>query len=130
MAIDKSRFTEADLEIYRANAAAPGALTAMINYYRAALRGGGVPEMREGWPTVETPTLMIWGEEDTALGKELTFGTDRFVSNLTLRYVPRCSHWVQQEQPEMVNGLMEAWLTGQPVPEVRVEHRLVPAAAE
>jgi pimeloyl-ACP methyl ester carboxylesterase len=126
MAIDKSRFTDDVLEVYRANARAPGALTAMINYYRAAVRGGGVPEAKAGWPVLETPTLMIWGEEDSALGKELTYGTDAFVRDLTLRYVPRCSHWVQQEQPEIVNALVEAWLTGQPVPEVTADHRLVP----
>ena len=128
MAIDKSRFPEDVLKVYRDNAMQPGALTAMINYYRAALRGGGVPEMREGWPRVEVPTLMVWGEDDIALGKELTYGTEDYVSDLTIRYVPRCSHWVQQEQPEIVNALVEAWLKGEPVPEVRVAHQLVPAA--
>jgi pimeloyl-ACP methyl ester carboxylesterase len=125
MAVDKSRFPDEVLEVYRANARQPGALNAMINYYRAAVRGGAVPEAREGWPTVEVPTLMIWGEEDAALGKELTYGTGRYVRDLTIRYVPRCSHWVQQEQPEIVNAILEAWLKDEPVPEVRVEHKLV-----
>ena len=37
--------------------------------------------------------------------------------DLTVRYLPRVSHWVQQEAPEAVNAMLEAWLTGQPVPE-------------
>ena len=60
------------------------------------------------------PTLMIWGEADTALGKELTYGTDRLVRDLTVRHLPGVSHWVQQEAPELVNELIETWLTRVP----------------
>ncbi len=69
---------------------------------------------------LETPTLMIWGEEDIALGRELTVGTDELVSDLTLRYLPGVSHWVQQEAPETVNAMIEAWLDGREVPEARM----------
>jgi hypothetical protein len=41
------------------------------------------------------------------------------VSDLTIRYLPRVSHWVQQEAPEAVNAMIRAFLTGQPVPEMR-----------
>jgi epoxide hydrolase 4 len=118
MAVDKSRFPDEVLSVYRDNAAQPGALTAMVNYYRAVLRGGGAMRQRKlGYPRIETPTLMIWGEHDTALGKETTYGTERYVEELTLRYLPNVSHWVQQEAPETVNAMLEAWLTGGPVPE-------------
>lgn len=70
-----------------------------------------------GYPMIDTPTLMLWGENDVALRKETTFGTDQHVSDLTLRYLPGVSHWVQQEAPETVNAMMEAWLTNQAVPE-------------
>ena len=63
------------------------------------------------------PTLLLWGEEDRALRKELTVGTDTLVRDLTLRYLPGVSHWVQQEAPETVNAMLEAWLTGAPVPQ-------------
>ncbi|MEQ1866827.1 MAG: alpha/beta hydrolase, partial [Micropepsaceae bacterium] len=97
------------------NALEPGALTAMINYYRAAVRAGQ-RAMNPEPGTVDVPTLMIWGEEDTALGKATTYGTDRYVKDLTLRYLPGVSHWVQQEAPETVNAMIEAWLKGTPVP--------------
>ena len=117
-AIDQSRFPDEVLQVYRDNAARPGALTAMLNYYRAVVRGGGGERQRKlGYAMIETPTLLLWGEADVALCKETTFGTDQYVRDLTLRYLPRVSHWVQQEAPEAVNAMLEAWLTGQAVPE-------------
>jgi pimeloyl-ACP methyl ester carboxylesterase len=53
---------------------------------------------------------MIWGENDTALGKELTDGTEEYVQNLQIKYIPNCSHWVQQEQPQLVNQYMQDFL--------------------
>jgi pimeloyl-ACP methyl ester carboxylesterase len=118
MAVDKSRFPDEVLRVYRDAAARPGALTAMVNYYRALVRGGGGARQRAlGYAQIQTPTLMIWGERDAALGKETTFGTQALVPNLTIRYLPEVSHWVQQEAPEIVNAMIEAWLAGQPVPE-------------
>ncbi len=117
-AADPSRFTEEDLRVYREAAAEPGALTAMLAYYRALVRGGGARrQKRLGYPVIDVPTLMIWGERDTALGKETTVGTARYVRDLTLRYLPNAAHWVQQEAPEAVNVMLEAWLTGRPVPQ-------------
>lgn len=115
MAVDKSRFPDEVLRVYQDTAAEPGALTAMVNYYRALVRFRGSIRKR-GTQQIKVPTLMIWGEEDSALGKELTFGTDEYVHDLTLRYLPKVSHWVQQEAPETVNGMIEAWLLGKSVP--------------
>ncbi len=119
MAIDKSRFPDEVLQVFVDNAARPGALTAMINYYREMIRAGGRRQRPLGFPVIDVPTLMIWGEHDTALGIETTYGTERYVRDLTLRYLPNVSHWVQQEAPETVNEMLEAWLTGRPVPEAR-----------
>ncbi|MBI1212696.1 MAG: alpha/beta fold hydrolase [Alphaproteobacteria bacterium] len=115
MAIDKSRFPVAVTDEYRRTALEPGAMTAMINYYRAAMRAGEAA-MNPQPGTVDTPTLMIWGEEDVALDKATTIGTDKYVKNLTMRYLPGVSHWVQQEAPEKVNAMIEAWLKDQAVP--------------
>jgi len=112
-------FGEADVEVYRQSAAQPGATTAMLNYYRALGRGGGMKRLHAaGYPVIDVPTLLLWGIEDVALGIELTRGTERFVSDLTLRFLPGVGHWVQQEAPDEVNRLLEAWLTGQQVPQL------------
>ncbi len=117
MAVDKSRFPDDVLNEYRRNALSPGALTAMVNYYRAAFTDRALSRRWRNPPQLKTPTLMIWGEEDTALGKELTYGTEALVDNFMIRYLPGVSHWVQQEAPEKVNAIMRAWLEGKPVPE-------------
>ncbi len=107
MAVDKSAFPPDVLERYRRNALLPGAMTAMLNYYRANLAG-----LSDAAPTpkIEVPTLMVWGEEDTALGLELTEGYGPYVADFTLERLPGVSHWVQQEAPEAVNARLLAWL--------------------
>ncbi len=115
MAIDKAKFPVAVTDEFKRSALEPGALRAMVNYYRAGMRAGA-KAMNPEPGTVDVPTLMIWGLEDSALGKATTEGTDHYVRNLTLRYLPGVSHWVQQEAPEKVNAMIEAWLEGAPVP--------------
>jgi len=108
-AVHKEHFADEELALYRNNAAQPGALTAMLNYYRAMGRTIVRGSQRTG-ANIRVPTLLIWGEQDAALGKELTVGTARFVDKLTLRTIPDASHWVQQDAPETVNALLEEWL--------------------
>jgi pimeloyl-ACP methyl ester carboxylesterase len=109
MAIDKSRFPDAVLDVYARAAQRPGAATAMINWYRAAARKpGGLALRNDG--RVEVPTLIVWGEEDSALGLETLDGTDGYVADLTIRRLPAVSHWVQQEAPEKVNAILAEWL--------------------
>jgi epoxide hydrolase 4 len=107
MAVDKTAFTKPDIEAYKNAAAKRGALTAMLNYYRNIFQQ---KILNPDWGVLEVPTLMIWGENDTALGKELTYGTEAYVKNFQLKYIPRCSHWVQQEQPDLVNQYMREFL--------------------
>ncbi|MEA5598007.1 alpha/beta hydrolase [Rivularia sp. UHCC 0363] len=108
MAINKSAFSKEDIDAYKDAAAKRGALSAMINYYRNLL---GSTMFNQNWSILEVPTLMIWGEEDTALGKELTYGTEAYVKDFQIKYIPNCSHWVQQEQPQLVNQYMREFLT-------------------
>ncbi len=112
-----ARFPDEALEIYRANAARPGGLTAMLNWYRALLRGGTRRFFSADIPVIHVPTLFLWGDADTALSLRTTVGTEKYVSNLTFRVFPGVSHWIQQEAPEAVNAMIEAWLSGEKVPE-------------
>lgn len=108
-AIDPSCFTDEIIDHYRDNAAAPGAMTAMINYYRAnvAQLGRWGPGRA---PKIETPVLMVWGEQDPFLGVALTQGYQPYVADLTLVRLPGVSHWVQQEAAGRVNDVVSAWL--------------------
>jgi len=107
------------IDVYRDNASRPGGLTAMLNWYRAFFQGrkSGQGSAAGGFPKITTPTLFLWGDADIALDFRTTQGTENYVSDLTFRVLPGISHWVQQEAPEAVNAMLEAWLTGAPVPQ-------------
>ncbi len=111
-AVDKEAFTPEDLDRLAEAANRPGALTGGMNYYRAMVRNfSGLRALRGSVPRIKSPTLLIWAEDDRALGKELTYGLDPYFENgLTVRYIPDCSHWVQQEQPLLVNELLDEFL--------------------
>lgn len=108
MAINKAAFTDADIEAYKNAFAKRGALTASLNYYRNLFDPDTVPS---SWGILDVPTLMIWGEDDLPLGKELSYGTDQYVRDFQVHYIPHCSHWVQQEQPQLVNQYIRAFLS-------------------
>jgi epoxide hydrolase 4 len=108
MAVNKSAFTPEDLETYKDAAAKRGALTATLNYYRNAIQHFSL--FNKNWGVLNVPTLMIWGEKDTALGRELTYGTAAYVNSFQIKYIPDASHWVQQEKPELVNAYMREFL--------------------
>jgi pimeloyl-ACP methyl ester carboxylesterase len=107
MAVDKSAFPEPVLAHYRGLAMRPGALTAMVNYYRANF---SILAKAGPTPRIDVPVLMVWGEQDTALGLELTEGYGPYVADFTLVRLPRVSHWVQQEAPSQVNAALATWL--------------------
>jgi pimeloyl-ACP methyl ester carboxylesterase len=108
-AVDKTRYPPEVTEVYRRNALIPGAMTAMINYYRA-----NVFDMArfssQDVPPIDVPTLLIWGESDGFMGVEATDGYGPYVKDFTLKRLPKVSHWVQQEAPEAVNADLERWL--------------------
>ncbi len=110
MAVNKQAFTQADLEAYKDAAAKRGALTATLNYYRNIFQQR---MLSHDWSVLEVPTLMIWGEQDTALGKELTYGTAAYVKDFRIKYIPSASHWVQQEEPQLVNQYIREFLAGE-----------------
>jgi pimeloyl-ACP methyl ester carboxylesterase len=101
-AVRKRAISDEDLRVYAEAWRQPGALTATINYYRAVVRWGMHLPNRQ----IVAPTLLIWGEEDIALGKELAAGTERYVPNLRVHFIPNCGHWVQQEAADEVREVL------------------------
>lgn len=105
--VNKNVFTQADIEAYKNAASKRGALTAMLNYYRNITHQR---MLSSDWSILEVPTLLIWGEGDVALGKELTYNTQAYVRNLQIKYIANAGHLVQQEQPQLVNQYMREFL--------------------
>lgn len=103
-------FSRERLDFYRTQAHRAGAVTAMLNWYRGLVRGGVPIEMKSAFPRIETPTLVIWGDGDVVLDTSCLDGLDQHVSNLTVRRLADVSHWVQEEVPEAVNEIIEAFL--------------------
>jgi len=102
-------FSDEDIRLYKEALARPGALTAAVNYYRAAFRFP--PRVRgRKWPD-GLKTLLVWGECDRYLGPGLLEGLDRWVPNLTVERIPEASHWVQADAPARVNELLVRFLT-------------------
>ena len=105
----KGAFSDADLALYRAALDQPRALTCALNYYRA-LRGYPPRRLKQEARVIERPTRVIWAANDYALGNELLVGLDRWVPGVEVEMIHHCSHWVQEEQPEHVNMLVDEFL--------------------
>jgi pimeloyl-ACP methyl ester carboxylesterase len=98
-AVRQTAFSDADLEVMATALAQPGAMGAMLNWYRAALR---YPTSRP-LSVINTPTLLLWAEDDVALDKALSYNLEAWVSHLDIHYIPDCGHWIQNEAPDEVN---------------------------
>ncbi len=113
-AYNKAAFTEEDMAQFRQTFRKPYSARAAINYYRAMMRRdflGKLPDDHWLMRKISAPTLLIWGEHDVALGKELTYGMeDLFTGPFTIKYIADSGHWVQQERPDEVNQYLAEFL--------------------
>ena len=103
---NKQAFSNEDIEKYVEAYRKPYALTAAVNYYRAAFKNMLKKETREVKP-IALNTLVLWGKDDEALGIEMTYGMERYFTNgFHIEYLENCSHWIQHDHPDKVNGLL------------------------
>ncbi|MDP3274216.1 MAG: alpha/beta hydrolase [Deltaproteobacteria bacterium] len=103
-------FSDSELQPIVDNVMRPGSASAMLGWYRAAVRDA-LRGRATRLPTIDAPTLLIWARDDKALGYEdLVPGTERFVRNLRVEAVSECGHFVQSERPEQVNALLLEFL--------------------
>ncbi len=112
--------TQDDLKAYIQAWSQPGALTGVLNYYRAAKLDALVnegsqaatPPLDDSRLIVKVPTLVIWGEKDTAMMVSSLHGLEKYVPDLTVKRIPDGSHWVVHEKPELVNKYMREFIQG------------------
>lgn len=95
-------FSPEDLAQYRAAWSQPGAMTAMINWYRAAVRF----RTRFADAKVRVPTRIIWGMRDAFLLAEMAKDSLSYCADGELFTIAEASHWLQQEQSERVSQLL------------------------
>ena len=108
--------SDADTAAYVEAWSQPGALTGGLNYYRAAAIGpppsGSTPSPAPAIPPmmVRVPTLVIWGEKDTALLTGNLNGLDELVPKLTIKRIPDGTHWIAREKAAEVNAIIREFL--------------------
>jgi epoxide hydrolase 4 len=99
-------FKPGELDQYQAAWSRPGALTAMLNYYRA------LREHRPSHPParIPAPTLVLWGEDDRFLELHLAKDTLKLCDHGRLSTVKGATHWLHLEEPDRVNSELLAFV--------------------
>lgn len=101
-------FTDADFEQYRTAWSQPGAYRSMVNWYRAALRSSPrTPSELQ----INVPTLLLWGARDAFLGREMAPPSIALCEHGELEFLEGATHWVQHEEPELVNRRIVEFLS-------------------
>lgn len=104
---DKSDFAE-----LQKHWSIPGSLKAMINYYRSAIRSQPKPPNGN---TVDTPTQILWGENDLALTLEMAHLSEKYLTNGTLTTYPDATHWLAHDKPDEINQRLLSHFAAHPV---------------
>ncbi len=94
-------FFDDKIDRYKSVWRQPGALSAMLNWYRAYK----YTPFKATHP-VAVPTLLIWGKKDTFLGSEMAQASVEQCQNGKLEFIENATHWLHHEQPERVNELI------------------------
>jgi pimeloyl-ACP methyl ester carboxylesterase len=95
----------ATVERFTRSLSRPGRLTAGLNYYRANLgKGGGAWASLTQELKIKTPTTLLWGDEDPALGRKAVEATAQHVEGpYKLEILEGAGHWLQFERPDDVS---------------------------
>ncbi|HEV2360490.1 MAG TPA: alpha/beta fold hydrolase, partial [Acidimicrobiales bacterium] len=99
-----------DLDRYRDAFSVPGVATSSVNYYRNFLSGARSQPRRLA--PIEVPGLLVWGEQDKALGIRLASGNETFIPDLSVRTLAHGGHFVHEQCPAEVNGIIRSFLSG------------------
>lgn len=100
----------------------PGALTAMLNWYRATqiiVPAIGEDPPRPAWidgpfPLQPQPTLVLWGMKDRGLLPCLLDGLETLIPDYSFVAIRDAGHFVPWEQPEQVTDALLDWLARRP----------------
>ena len=101
--IRSEAFSREDLTRYRQAWSQPGAITAMVNWYRAVLRKPLQPAAQY---RISCPTLVIWGRRDAYAEPELAETSLRLCLDGSITYFDESTHWVQHDEPDRVASLL------------------------
>ncbi|MFB6311624.1 MAG: alpha/beta fold hydrolase [Salinirussus sp.] len=103
----RDAFTESDLDRYREAWTQPGALTGMLNWYRAMVQ---VSVEEPPTQTIETPVLLLWGTQDPYMHSGMAAPSMQFCPSGRLERLETGTHWLHHEVPERVNANIVSFL--------------------
>ncbi|HEY1228537.1 MAG TPA: alpha/beta fold hydrolase, partial [Ramlibacter sp.] len=86
------------LERYREQWARPGALVAMLNWFRAMALDPPTPALR-----IDLPVTVLWGEQDRFLDRGLADAALALCRRGELVAFPQATHWLHHEERDEVN---------------------------
>ena len=97
------KLSEQERDRYREAWAQPGAMTSMINWYRASLR-----QLRKSTAAslIQVPTLVLWGQQDPHLSYEMAPLSVDLCKGGRLVMFEDASHWVMHDKPREVSQLL------------------------
>lgn len=95
-----------DRRKYKEAYSEPGALTAMLGWYRALPGQYMRRKIVDAEWRVSVPALVIWGEKDMFLVPGVNDALDKHVAKVEIHYIPESSHWTQMHAPDEVNRLL------------------------
>jgi len=99
-------FSNSDMERYKESWATKGALTAMLNWYRAALLCPSKLALDPKASRVKVPALLIWGKKDQFVGEAMARESLHYCDDGHLEILETATHWLQHEEPVRVNDLL------------------------
>ena len=116
--VDLALIPEDEKRQYLADWSQPGALTAMLNWYRASKMivpppGVTVPLpdfLLRAFSKVRVPTLVVWGMKDPALLPLQLDGLDALVEDLTIARLPDAGHFAPWEAGDRVASALQDFL--------------------
>jgi pimeloyl-ACP methyl ester carboxylesterase len=95
--------TEQERERYRSAWTQPGAITAMLGWYRANFRPSG-PSAES--PRVRVPTLVLWGQQDPYMSYEMAPLSVGLCDEGRLVTFSEATHWVLHDKPKETSQLL------------------------
>lgn len=104
-------FPPSEMDRYRKAWSQPGAMTAMLNWYRAAVRVP-TPPVEDG--PIGVPTLVLWGAGDRFLSPAMARPSAERCAHGELAVIEDATHWLHHERPERVNARLLAFLDAHP----------------
>jgi pimeloyl-ACP methyl ester carboxylesterase len=93
-------FSEGDIADYRGAWGQPGAIRAMLNWYRAMFQTK--PARPDSW-RIQVPTLIIWGKQDGVLRWQMAEASAKLCDSAEVVYIDEATHWVASDAPAAVS---------------------------